>query len=87
MLTVIIEGVLFVALIATVAALLYLGVRELTPLGPRLAQSQNRRRITTAAERTCPIHGPHDEHQMVRLRDGDLVCPECYTETIHGTAQ
>lgn len=82
--TVIFEGVLFVALIATVAALFYLGVRWFTPLGPRLAQTQNRRRISTAAERTCPTHGQHDEHQMVRLKSGDLVCPECYTETLHG---
>ena len=87
MFTVILEGVLFVALIATVAALFYLGVRWFSPLGPRLAQTRNRRRISTAAERLCPIHGPHDEHQMVRLRDGDLVCPECYTETLHGIDQ
>ena len=84
MFNIIFEGVLFVALIATGAALFYLGVQWFTPLGPRLAQTRNRRRITTAAERLCPVHGPHDEHQMVRLRDGDLVCPECFTETMHG---
>lgn len=87
MFTIITEGVLFVALIATAAALFYLGVRWFTPLGPRLAQTRNRRRISTAAERTCPTHGPHDEDQMVRLKDGALVCPECYTETMHGIDQ
>jgi hypothetical protein len=84
MFTIILEGVLFAAFIAAVAALFYLGLRYFTPLGPRLAQSRNRRRISTAAARTCPTHGPHDEHQMVRLKDGALLCPECYTETIHG---
>jgi hypothetical protein len=83
MFTIILEGVLFAAFVAAVAALFYLGLRHFTPLGPRLAQSRNRRRISTAAERTCPIHGPHDEHAMVRLKDGALVCPECYTETMH----
>jgi hypothetical protein len=85
--TVIFEGVLFVALVATVAALFYLGVRWFSPLGPRLAQTQNRRRISTAAERLCPTHGPHDEDQMVRLKDGALLCPECYMETMNGIDQ
>jgi hypothetical protein len=84
MFTIILEGVLFAAFVAVSAALFYFGVRHFTPFGQRLAQSRNRRRISNAAARTCPIHGPHDEHQMVRLKDGALVCPECYTETIHG---
>jgi hypothetical protein len=87
MFTVILEGVLFAAFIAAVAALFYLGLRHFSPLGPRLAQTRNRRRIATAAERMCPIHGPHDEPQMVRLSNGDLVCPECFSETMNGLAQ
>lgn len=57
---IIIEGVLFVVLIATGAALLYFVVVQFTPVGVRLRQAQNRRRIDRAAE-LGPIHGPRAE--------------------------
>jgi hypothetical protein len=81
---IIIEGVLFVALIATGATLLYFLVVHFTPVGVRLRQTQNRRRIDRAAEQHCPIHGPRVEKDLVRLASGDLMCPDCYKENVHG---
>jgi hypothetical protein len=81
---IIIEGVLFVVLIATGAALLYFVVVQFTPVGVRLRQAQNRRRIDRAAELVCPIHGPRAEKDLVRLTSGDVMCPDCYKENVHG---
>jgi len=81
---IIIEGVLFVALLATGAALLYFVVVSFTPVGVRLRQTRNRRQIDRAAELDCPIHGPRKETDLVRLASGDVMCPDCYTETVHG---
>jgi hypothetical protein len=81
---IIIEGVLFVALIAAGATLLYFVVVHFTPVGVRLRQTQNRRRIDRAAEQSCPIHGPRAEKDLVRLASGDLMCPDCYKENVHG---
>ncbi len=80
---IIVEGVLFVALIAAAATLLYSVVVRWTPLGRRLAQAQNRERIEEATSRTCPVHGPHQAHELVRLPDGELICPQCYAEAMH----
>lgn len=81
---IIIEGVLFVALLATGAALLYFVLVQFTPVGVRLRQTQNRRQIDRAAELSCPIHGPRNEKDLVRLASGELICPDCYKETVHG---
>ena len=84
MTTIIIEGVLFVALIATVGALLYLVLVYFTPVGTRLRQRQNRVRLDRAAELVCPIHGPRSSTELVRLTSGELLCPDCYKETLNG---
>jgi hypothetical protein len=81
---IIIEGVLFVALIAAVGTLFYLILMYLTPVGVRLRQQQNRRRIDRAAELVCPIHGPRASTDLVRLASGELLCPDCYKETFNG---
>jgi len=81
---IIIEGVLFVALLATGAALLYFVVVSFTPVGVRLRQTRNRRQIDRAAELDCPIHGPRKETDLVRLASVDVMCPDCYKETVHG---
>lgn len=81
---IIIEGVLFVALIATAGALVAWGVWQVTPLGRVTGQTRNRRRIDRTAELTCPSHGLQEEEAMVRLGDGTVVCPHCYQETVHG---
>ena len=81
---IILEGVLFVALLATGAALLYFVLVQFTPVGVRLRQMQNRRQIDRAAELQCPIHGPRKETDLVRLASGELLCPDCYKETVHG---
>jgi len=84
MTTIILEGVLFVALIAAVGALFYFVVMQFTPVGVWRRQTLNRRRIERAAELVCPIHGPRSTNDLVRLASGDLVCPECYKETLNG---
>ena len=50
---IILEGVLFVALLATGAALLYFVLVQFTPIGIRLRQMRNRRQIDRVAEQTC----------------------------------
>ena len=82
--TIILESVLFVALIATACALLVYVVLQFTPFGRRVRQTSNRRRIERDAERVCPIHGMHEEHEMVRLPSGDVICPECFKEISNG---
>ena len=81
---IIIEGVLFVALLATGGALLYWLLLTFTPAGVRLRQTQNRKHIDRKAELVCSIHGLRTEDQLVRLANGELVCPDCYKETFHG---
>ena len=80
---IIVEGVLFVALIATGGALLYWLVITMTPAGVRLRQTQNRKRLERMAELVCPIHGLRTEDQLVRLANGERVCPDCYQETLN----
>jgi hypothetical protein len=80
---IIVEGVLFVALIAAGGALLYWILIAFTPAGTTMRQIRNRRRLDRAAELECPIHGPKTEQQLVRLASGERVCPDCYTETLH----
>jgi hypothetical protein len=81
---IIVEGVLFVALLATGGALLYWLLLTFTPAGVRLRQTQNRKRMDRQAELVCSIHGLRTEDQLVRLANGELVCPDCYKETFHG---
>ena len=79
---IILEGVQFAALIAAGGALLY-WLWTLTPAGVRLRQTQNRKRIERKAALVCPIHGLRTEDQLVRLANGERVCPDCYQETLH----
>ena len=83
MVGIIVEGVLFVALVATVAALFFLALLRWTPLGLRLRQDANRRRLEQTVELECPIHGPQREEEMVRLPSGSRICPACYKEALH----
>ena len=80
---IIVEGVLFVALIAAGGALLYWVIMYLTPAGVRLRQTRNRKRIERATRLTCAIHGPRTEDQLVRLASGERVCPDCYQEIVN----
>ena len=81
---IVVEGILFVVLVATAAALLVFVLVVFTPLGLRVRQARNRRRIEAAAARACPIHGAHAEADMVLLPNGDRICPECFQEAVHG---
>ncbi|MEP6989970.1 MAG: hypothetical protein ABJA80_03500 [bacterium] len=81
---IIMEGVLFVALLAAGGALLYWVLIALTPAGVRLRQTRNRKRMERMATLVCPIHGLRTEDHLVRLASGARVCPDCYKETFHG---
>ena len=83
---IIIEGVLFIALLCVAAALIVAIVRYYTGAGRAIEQTRNRKQIDQAVILTCELHGPHDERQMVRLESGEVMCPECYREAIDGRA-
>lgn len=80
---IIIETVLFIALVAVVGTI-FVTALGITPLGRRLRQSANRKRIDKQAELTCPIHGLQQEDDLVRLPTGEALCPHCYKEAVHG---
>ena len=80
MVTIILEGVLFIALSAMAVALVAYGVLGFTPVGRWLRQTANRRRIERQAALTCPVHGYHRELDLVRLPGGERICPQCYAE-------
>lgn len=84
MLVIILEGVLFVAAIAMVAALLFSVLLKFTPVGVWVRQTRNRKELERAAELTCPIHGLRSEMDLIRLTNGERVCPDCYKESIDG---
>jgi hypothetical protein len=84
MVEIVVEGALFVALVLTAIALFVFVLMQFTPLGLRVRQSRNRRLIEQAAERTCPVHGPHAPADMVLLPSGERICPECFQEVVHG---
>lgn len=84
MLQIIIEAVLFVVLVGTAGAIVFVTLRRFTPLGTRLQQIENRRRILQLESLTCPVHGVHDERDLVRLPDGETMCPQCYQEVMNG---
>ena len=86
MVAIIMEGVLFVALVAASGALLFFLISTFTPLGRRrLREVRNRRAIEKVVETNCPIHGQFREDDMVRLPSGDRVCPHCFQETVWQT--
>ena len=81
---IIIESVLFVALIAAFGALFFFVILYFTPVGVRIRQTWNRRLIDSATELVCPTHGPHTGKDLVRLTNGDTLCPQCYKEMLNG---
>lgn len=83
MVEIVLEDVLFVALVATLVVLLVVALVEFTPLGLRLRQARNRRVIEETAERTCPMHGAHAATEMVLLPSGERICPECFKEVVN----
>lgn len=83
MIGIILEGVLFVALLATMAALLFFALLHFTPLGLRIRQNRNRRLLEQELELDCPIHGTQREEELVRLPSGSRICPACYKEALH----
>jgi hypothetical protein len=84
MIVILLEGVLFVAAIAMLAALLFSLILKFTPVGVWVRQNQNRKKLERAAELTCPIHGLRSETDLIRLTNGERVCPDCYKESIDG---
>ena len=84
MISILLEGSLFVASIATIAALVFYITRSSTSLGLRAQQNKNREAIEREEELVCPIHGEHNEAQLVRLESGERICPECFREAMKG---
>ena len=81
---IIIEGVLFVALLCVAVTLVVFVVRHYTAAGRVIEQTRNRKQIESVVNLTCAIHGAQEERAMVRLPSGDVMCPECYREAIGG---
>jgi hypothetical protein len=84
MIEILLEGLLFVASLATIAALIFFLTRSSTPLGIRSRQNKNRKRIEREIDLVCPIHGAHTEEQLVRLQSGERICPDCFRDAIKG---
>ncbi len=80
---IILESVLFFALVAVVGVLIFSGIKR-TPLGQRFTQTANRKAIEHEVELTCPVHGLQNASEMVRLPTGEVMCPYCYKEAVHG---
>ena len=80
---ILIESVLFIALLAVVGAFV-LTALGFTPFGTRIKQTANRRRLDKVADLTCPVHGLQREADLVRLTSGEPLCPHCYREAIDG---
>ena len=81
---IIIEGVLFIALVCVAVALVVFVVRYYTAAGRVLEQTRNRKAIDRAMNLTCALHGEHEEREMVRLESGEVMCPDCYREAVDG---
>ena len=81
---IIIEGVLFVALLCVAVTLVVFVVRHYTAAGRMIEQTRNRKEIERVVNLTCAIHGSHEEREMVRLESGEVMCPECYRDVIDG---
>ena len=81
---IIIEGVLFIALLCVAATLVVFIARYYTAAGRALEQTRNRKQIERVVSLTCERHGTYDERAMVRLESGDVMCPECYREVVDG---
>lgn len=84
MTAIIVESALFVVLVAAVGTLLLTLLLHHTPLGIALRQRRNRRLLEREAARHCPRHGPQRDDALVRLRDGQTLCPVCYQEILDG---
>lgn len=85
MLAIIVESVLFAALVAAVGALFFTLLTQFTPVGVWLRQVRNRRQVERLSAQNCPRHGPQRESELVRLSDGQTMCPTCYQEMLDGT--
>jgi hypothetical protein len=82
---IIIEGVLFVALLCVAVTLVVFVVRHYTAAGRMIEQTRNRKEIERVVNLTCAIHGSHEEREMVRLESGEVMCPQCYRDVVDGT--
>ncbi len=80
---ILLESALFIALVAVVGAFV-LSALGLSPFGTRIKQTVNRRRIDKQADLTCPVHGLQRETDLARLSTGEVLCPHCYREAVHG---
>jgi hypothetical protein len=84
MIAILLEWLLFLALIGAVGVGVYFGMLHLTPVGRRVRETRNRLLIDREAELTCPIHGLVPDGELVRLPTGERMCPRCYREAAQG---
>ena len=84
MFAIIVESALFAAFVVAGGALCVALLYQFTPLGTRLRQVRNRRLIERDAARNCLRHGVQAEAELVRLPDGQTMCPHCYQEILDG---
>ena len=82
---IIIEGVLFVALLCVAVTLVVFVVRHYTAAGRMIEQTRYRKEVERVVNLTCAIHGSHEEREMVRLESGEVMCPQCYRDVVDGT--
>ncbi len=80
---ILVESALFVAFLAALGALV-VSLFGASRFGTRARQIRNRRRMERIDALTCPVHGPRDERDLVRLPGGATICPDCYQETLDG---
>lgn len=84
MFAIVIESAVFIVVLAVLGAISVTALRRFTPMGTYWSQIGNRRRILRGEALTCAKHGTHREDQLVRLTGGEVLCPECYQETMNG---
>jgi len=84
MTAILLEWLLFFALVGAVGGASYLAMLYLTPLGRRIRETRNRELIDREADLTCPIHGTVADGELVRLPSGARICPFCYREAAQG---
>jgi hypothetical protein len=80
------EGFAFLLVLGALALAGGYALVRWTPLGLRLKQVQNRKRLEAELELTCPIHGRQDPNTLVRLRSGQTLCSQCFKEAVDDVA-
>ncbi len=87
MFAILVEALTVVATALLAVAVVGVVLVRWTPLGVRLRQIRNRRRLEVRAELTCPIHGYQSPESLVRLNSGGVLCSLCFKEAMDDVEQ